>query len=85
MPSFVKMLLNEITTPFCTTLWTILLTCLFSVGDHLDGKTKERCGLGRINMGKNFFNYFNDSLAQVRKRNKRASEGEYFLSQPFDR
>jgi len=46
-------------------------------------KTKERCGLGRIYRGGNFFNYFNDSLAQVRKRNKRASEGEEFPLSAF--
>lgn len=60
-----------------------MLACLFSVRDQLDGKTKERCGLGRIYRGGNFFNYFNDSLAQgnvtrglLRERN--------FLSEPFD-
>lgn len=60
-----------------------MLACLFSVRDQLDGKTKERCGLGRIYRGGNFFNYFNDSLAQVRKRNKRASEGEEFPLSAF--
>jgi hypothetical protein len=60
-----------------------MLACLFSVRDQLDGKTKERCGPGRIYRGGGFFNYFNDSLAQVRKRNKRASEGEEFPLSAF--
>jgi len=30
---------------------TIMLACLFNVRDQLDGKTKERCGPGRIYRG----------------------------------
>jgi hypothetical protein len=40
-------------------------------------------GLVEYIVGGGFFNYFNDSLAQVRKRNKRASEGEEFPLSAF--
>jgi hypothetical protein len=46
---------------------------------------KLRRGVGLVEYigGGGFFNYFNDSLAQVRKRNKRASEGEEFPLSAF--